>query len=52
MEDDALNALAGEASWIQERRKILTFEKEELERGLDLCQKYQLRSGGMYLDLP
>ena len=49
MEDDALNALAGEAPGIRERRKTLASEKEELERGLELCQKYRWRSGGTYL---
>lgn len=51
MEDDALKALAGETPQIRERRRTLTSQKEELERGLELCQKYRWRSGGMYLRL-
>jgi len=44
MDETALRALAGEAPEIQQEREQLIVEKEELEKGLELCRKYLRRN--------
>ncbi|CAI4212751.1 unnamed protein product [Parascedosporium putredinis] len=48
MDESTLRALAGEAPEVQRERDQLIIEKEELEKGLELCQKYFRQSQGSH----